>query len=142
MGYDGGKHLKGRKRFLLVDTLGLVWGVRVVSGRCSEAEGAKGLLREVREHLTRWKVLWLDGGFEHRIEEWAEQHCSLRVEIVKRAVGAKGWERLPKRWVVERTYGWLNRWRGLAREYDYLPETTRAKILLAMTRLMLRRLTA
>jgi hypothetical protein len=126
---------------LLVDTLGLVWGVLVVSGRCAEADGAKRLLLQVREHLTRWRVLWLDGGFEHRIEAWAEQHCALRVEIVKRSAGAQGWELLPKRWVVERTYGWLNRWRGLAREYDYRPETTRAKILLAMTRLMLRRLT-
>ena len=64
------------------------------------------------------------------------------MEVVKRTEGKKGWELLPKRWVVERTFGWLNRWRGLAREYDYLPETTEAKILLAMSRLMLRRLTA
>jgi transposase len=55
---------------------------------------------------------------EHRIEAWAEQHCSLRVGIVKRSEDAKDWELLPNRWVVERTYGWLNRWRGLAREYD------------------------
>ena len=64
-----------------------------------------------------------------------------RVEIVKRSQ-TKGWELLPKRWIVERTLAWLGRWRGLAREYDYLPETTEAKILLAMSRLMLRRLTA
>lgn len=114
----------------------------VVSGRCSEAEGAKQLLGKVRDQLTRLALVWMDGGYENRIETWVAEHCRFRVEIVKRSEGAKGWELLPKRWVVERTYGWLNRWRGLAREYDFLPETTHAKILLAMTRLMLRRLTA
>jgi len=133
--------LKGRKRFLLVDTLGLVWGVLVVSGRCSECEGAKQLLLKVHHQLTRLVLVWMDGGFEHRIEGWVQQHCSFRVAIVKRSQSS-GWQLLPKRWVVERTYGWLNRWRGLAREYDYLPQTTEAKILLAMSRLMLRRLTA
>ena len=127
---------------MLVDTLGLVWGVSVVSGRCSEAEGAKRLLLKVRDQLSRWALVWMDGGYENRIEAWVAEHCRFRVEIVKRSEGARGWELLPKRWVVERTYGWLNWWRGLAREYDFLPETTEAKILLAMTRLMLRRLTA
>ena len=114
----------------------------MTSGRCSEAEGAKRLLEQVREQLPRLALVWMDGGYEHRIEAWVAEHCHFRVQIVKRSEGTKGWELLPKRWVVERTYGWLNRWRGLAREYDYLPETTRAKILLAMSRLMLRRLTA
>lgn len=127
---------------MLVDTLGLVWGVLVTSGRTSEAEGAKRLLAQVRDQMSRLALVWMDGGFENRIEAWVEEHCRFRVAIVKRSEGAKGWELLPKRWVVERTYGWLNRWRGLAREYDYRPETTQAKILLAMSRLMLRRLTA
>jgi putative transposase len=125
-----------------VDTLGLVWGVLVEPGKCSEAEGAKKLFRKTQDRMPCLQVVWLDGGFEHRIEHWVERHCSFRVEIVKRPKGSKGWTLVPKRWVVERTFGWLNRWRGLAREYDYLPETTQAKILLAMTRLMLRRLTA
>jgi len=126
----------------LVDTLGLVWGVLVVSGRCSEAEGAKQLFAQVQDQLSRLTLVWLDGGFEHRIEDWVAEHCPFAVEIVKRTEGQKGWELLPKRWVVERTFAWLGRWRGLAREYDYRPETTEAKILLAMSRLMLRRLTA
>ena len=139
---DGGKWIKGRKRFLLVDTLGLVWGILIVSGRTSEAAGAKRLLLRVKEKLTRWQVLWVDGGFENRIEKWVEEHCSIRVEVVKRSAGSEGWELLPKRWVSERTFGWLGRWRALAKEYDYRPETTEANILLAMTHLMLRRLTA
>ncbi len=123
-----------------MDTLGLVWGVRVVTGQCSEAAGAKQLLGAVQASLTRLAVVWVDAGFEHRIEEWVAEHCSFRVEIVKRSAAATGWELLPKRWIVERTYGWLHRWRGLAREYDYHPATTAAKILWAMSRLMLRRL--
>lgn len=92
--------------------------------------------------MTRWVVLWVDGGFEHRIEEWVAQECDIRVEVVKRSDGKKGWELLPKRWVSERTFGWLGRWRGLAKEYTFLPESTEARILLAMTHLMLRRLTS
>ena len=125
-----------------MDTLGLVWGVLVVSGRLSEAEGAKVLFRRVKDGLKRWKVVWVDGGFEHRIEEWVTENCPFHIEVIKRSEGAKGWELLPKRWVVERTFAWLGRWRGLAREHDYLPETTETNILLAMTHLMLRRLTA
>jgi len=133
--------VKGRKRFLLVDTLGLVWAVWVTAGNVSEAEGAKQLFGQVRGGMERLQVVWCDGGYENRIEAWTQQHCPWRVEIVKRSQ-TKGWELLPKRWIVERTLAWLGRWRGLAREYDYLPETTEAKILLAMSRLMLRRLTA
>ena len=114
----------------------------MVSGRTSEAEGAKQLFQRCGDDLSTLKLVWLDGGFEHRIEAWVGEHCPFEVEIVKRTEGRPGWELLPKRWVVERTFGWLNRWRGLAREYDFLPETTEAKILLAMSRLMLRRLTA
>lgn len=96
----------------------------------------------MREGLTRWEVVWCDGGYEDRIESWVEEQCSFRVEIVKRPEGTKGWQLLPKRWVVERTFAWLGRWRALAKEYDYLPQTTEANILLAMSYLMLRRLTA
>ncbi len=119
-----------------------MWGVRVVSGRTSEAAGAKQLLAQVQDHLRQWEVIWMDGGYEQRIEAWVAEHGAYRVEIVKRTAGKKGWELLPKRWVVERTFGWLGRWRGLAKEYSYLPETTEAHILLAMTHLMLKRLTS
>ena len=124
----------------MVDTLGLVWGVLVVSGHTSEAAGAKQLLLRAKDQLTRWQTLWVDGGYEHRLERWAAAQCGLRVEVVKRNDGQKGWQLLPKRWVGERTYGWLNRWRGLAREYDYCPGTSEANILLAMSHLMLKRL--
>jgi putative transposase len=116
-----------------------VW---VGSGRVSEAAGAKRLLQKAQAGLQRWVVLWVDGGYEERIEEWVAEEYGIRVEVVKRPEGAKGWVLLPKRWVVERTFAWLGRWRGLAKEYTYLPESTEASILLAMTHLMLNRLTA
>ena len=99
-----------------MDTLGLVWGVRVVSGATSDAAGGRQLLLRVKDGLTRWQVLWVDGGYEHRIEKWVAEHCSFRVEVVKRSADAEGWELLPKRWVSERTFAWLGRWRALVKE--------------------------
>jgi len=124
-----------------VDTLGLLWGVVVVSARTSEAAGGKLLLQRVRQQLSRWDVVWVDGGYEHRLELWAAEQCGLRVEVVKRSDQHGGWELLPKRWVSERTFAWLGRWRALNREYDYWPATTEFNIHLAMFHLMLRRLT-
>ncbi len=132
--------MKGRKRFLLVDTFGLVWGVHVVSGCVSEAAGAQQLLARVGAGLPRWAVVWVDGGYEHRLEAWVAARFAFRIEVVKRPEGVQGWTLLPKRWVVERTFAWLGRWRLLDREYSYRPETTAADILWAMTHLMLRRL--
>ena len=81
-----------------MDTLGLVWGVRVVAGRVSEAAGAKQLLGEAHGGLTRWERLWVDGGYEDRIEDWVAEHCGWQVEVVKRPDGKRGWVLLPKRW--------------------------------------------
>ena len=125
----------------MVDTLGLIWGLAVVSAKVSDAAGAKQVFAQVAAQLPRWQVVWVDGGYKDRIEPWVEKHCEFRIEVIERDKEQKGWQLLPKRWVVERTYGWLNRWRGLAKEYDYCPRTSEAKILLAMCRLMLRRLT-
>ena len=132
--------MTGRKRGLLVDTLGLVHGLRVVSARVSEAEVAKQLFRAAQGHLTRLELVWVDGGFENRIETWTAAECGWRVEVVKRDEGRKGWQLLPKRWIVERTLAWLGRCRSLSKEYDYLPQSTESRIYLAMTGLMLRRL--
>ena len=124
-----------------MDTLGLLWGAVVVSARTSEAAGGKLLLQRVRQQLSRSDVVWVDGGYEHRLELWAAEQCGLRVEVVKRSDQHGGWELLPKRWVSERTFAWLGRWRALNREYDYWPAPTEFNIHLAMIHLMLRRLT-
>ncbi len=114
-----------------------MWGVEVTSGRTSEAEGAKRLLTRVKDGLTRWEVVWGDGGYEHRLEDWVTEHCSFRVEVIKRPDGSQGYVALPKRWVVERTFAWLGRWRRLAKEYERLPESTEAVIYLASIRRLL-----
>ena len=123
-----------------MDTLGLVHRLRVVSGQVAEAEVAKQLFRAAKGTLTRLELVWVDGGFENRIEAWTAQECGWRVEVVKRDEGRRGWQLLPKRWIVERTLAWLGRCRSLSKEYDYLPASTESRIYLAMTGLMLRRL--
>ena len=137
---DGGKRIKGRKRFLLVDTLGLIWGLAVVAGNISEAAGARLVFGKVAATLPRWEVVWVDGGYEHRLEEWVEQHCSFRVEVIKRDENRKGWQLLPKRWVVERTFAWLGRCRRLSKDFEASGATEAAWLWLANIRLMLRRI--
>src|SRR5436305_1455190 len=84
---------------------------------------------------TRWERVWVDGGYENRIEDWVAEQGGWQVEVVKRPDGKRGWVLLPKRWVVERTFAWLGRWRGLAREHNYEPESTEADIRLVMIHL-------
>lgn len=123
-----------------MDTLGLVWGVLVVGGHVSEAAGAKQLLARVKDGLTRWQVVWVDGGYEHRLEDWVAAHCAFRIEVVKRSAGKQGWQLLPKRWVVERTFGWLVRHRRLVRDYEQRLDVSQAMIHIAMGSVLLRRL--
>jgi putative transposase len=126
----------------LVDTLGLVLAVKVVSGQLAEAAVAKRLFQAVRGKQERVEIVWADGGFANRIEAWSERECGWRVVVVKRDPAQKGWQLLPKRWIVERTYGWLGRYRSLSKEYDYLPQSSESRIYLAMTHRMLCRLTS
>jgi putative transposase len=144
VGYDAGKKLKGRKRFTLVDTLGLLMMVRVVAASTPEREGAKQLLNQVhieRERFPRLIRIWVDAGFSgenflHLIMDlfgWI-------LDVVLRPNGQKGFVLLPKRWTVERTYGWLHWCRRLNLDYERLPSSSEALIHIAMIRLMLRRL--
>ncbi len=107
--YDAGKKIKGRKRFTLVDTLGLLIAVRVVAASVPEREGAKQLLQQVhQEHqrLPRLVRIWVDGGFSGPdLLTWVMDTCRWIIEVVLRPDGAKGFILLPKRWTVERTYG-------------------------------------
>lgn len=144
VGYDGGKHIKGRKRFTLVDTLGLLIAVRVVAGNVPEREGAKQLLHQVhqeRQRLPRLARIWVDGGFSGEgFLHWVMDTFRWILEVVLRPEGAQGFVLLPKRWAVERTYGWLHWCRRLNVDYERLPASSEAFIYIAMIRLMLRRL--
>jgi putative transposase len=150
-GYDGAKRLAGRKRHLLVNTGGLVLGVRVHAASLHDRDGAQGLLSdEMKEDLSRLRLIWADGVYTSGFRRWAQQERGWRVEVPHHRdrqlwrYGLKekpsGFIVLPRRWVVERTFAWLGQARRLAKDYERLPETGVAMIHWAMSRLMLRRL--
>jgi putative transposase len=139
-GYDAGKKVKGRKRHLLVDTLGLVLMVVVHAANIQDRDGAKIVLERVKGKFARLQLIWADGGYRGQLVEWVQNVCGRVLEIVKRNDDVKGFQVLPHRWVVERTFGWLGRYRRLSKDYEELPETSEALIYAAMTHLMVRRL--
>jgi putative transposase len=139
-GYDAGKKVKGSKRHLLVDALGLLLCVVVHAANIQDRDGAKLVLRKARGLFPRLRLIWADGGYAGKLIGWTLEVCAWVLEIVKRSDAARGWVLLPRRWVVERTFGWLSQCRALARDYEFHPETSEALIQVAMIHLMLRRL--
>ncbi|MBO0782879.1 MAG: IS5 family transposase [Ktedonobacteraceae bacterium] len=139
-GYDAGKNVKGRKRHLLVDTLGLLLIVVVHTTSIQDRDGAKLVLEKVPGCFTRLAHIWADGAYTGQLIMWVKVTCRCFLEIVKRSDQSKGFQVLPRRWVSERTFGWLNRSRRLAKDYERLPESSEAMIYIAMIRLMLARL--
>lgn len=141
-GYDAAKKVNGRKRHILVDVLGLLLTVLVTKASVPEREGAKMLLqRALAQHFGRLVLIWADGGYTGQdFCDWVLEHCGWLVEIVKRSDDADGFVVLPRRWVVERTFGWLYRFRRLSKDYEVLSETSEAWIYAAMVRIMLQRL--
>lgn len=144
VGFDGGKQITGRKRFLTVDTLGLVLRVFVSAAKLGEREGGKRVLKRVKrmgKKVSRLTTLWVDGGFDGApFLMWVMDVCRWIVQVVLRPEQTKGFTLLKKRWVVERTFGWLMECRRLVRDYELLPETSETFIYLAMIRIMVRRL--
>jgi putative transposase len=142
VGYDAAKKTKGRKRFLLVDTLGLLLGVTLEPASCPERQGARSLLATVLADYPQLRKLWVDGGFNGPdFAAWVQtQQPTLVVEVVKRLAEVPGFQVLPKRWVVERTFGWLMHCRRLVRDHEQTTASAAGWLYLAMIRLMLRRL--
>ncbi len=137
--------MKGRKRHLLVDSLGLVLKAVVTEANASErlvtAYALMLLLEEYATSLKRGQVLWVDQGYSGDIFALAVWlMIQARVEVMSRS--GKAFELLPKRWIVERTFGWLNWYRRLSKDYERLPEMSEAAIYAVMTRIMLKRLAA
>jgi transposase len=141
-GYDAGKRIKGRKRHLLVDTLGLVLGVCVTPASTTERAGAQTLLTCFLPGLAWLRVLWVDGGYRgEAFAQWVKTlRHKLTVEVVKRAQGTTGFAVLPRRWIVERTFAWLMRHRRLVRDFETTEASAEAVIYIAMIRIQLRRL--
>jgi putative transposase len=142
-GFDGGKLVSGRKRNLLVDTLGLVVLAKVTAANVQDVHAGKQLLSAVAqkpELLTRLEKIFADGGYRGELVDWVQQNLHAVLEIVLKLGDQKGFQVLPKRWVVERTFAWITRNRRLARDYERRAESSEAFIYVAMIRLGLRRL--
>lgn len=139
-GYDAGKKTKGRKRHLLVDTLGLIIAVVVTVASVQDRDGGK-LVFSSAGGQPRLVIVWADGSYRGEFITWTKEHCAWELEIVTRDPNQKGFVVLPRRWVVERTFGWLNRYRLLSKEYEATIESSTADIQIAMSSLMLHRLT-
>jgi putative transposase len=139
-GFNGHKLIKGRKRHILVDTLGLLLVVVVHTADIADSVGARCILEKARWRFSTLKHIWADGGYVGPLVEWAKTRLQLVVEIVKRDEQTKGFQLLARRWVVERTLAWISRNRRLAKDYESLPESSEAMVQIAMIRLMLGRL--
>ena len=141
-GYDANKNVTGRKRHILVDVMGLLLVVLVHKADIQERAGAKLLLqRAVTKGFARLCLIWADGGYKGiEFTQWVWNLAGWLFEVVKRPEGSKGFVVLARRWVVERTFGWLGRSRRLSKDYEQLPATSEAMIYAVMVRLMLKRL--
>ena len=137
-GYDAGKKVNGRKRHILVDTIGLLLMVVVLPANIQDRHGAKELLAAFFSQVTprRVKHIWADGGYTGALLGWARKLWRCTIEIVKRSE-LHTFKVLPRRWVVERTFGWLGRYRRLSRDYERQAKTGETMVYLAMIRLML-----
>ena len=144
VGYDSAKQIKGRKRHLLVDTLGLVLIVVVTAANVPERAGAKlvlARLQQVRHWVERLVVIWVDGGYKgQELMQWVMDQYRWIFQAVLRTDNVKGFVPIAQRWKVERTFGWFNWCRRLSKDYEILPQTSEAFIYVANIRLMLRRL--
>ena len=138
-GYDAGKKVSGRKRHVLVDTEGRIVGCAIHEADVQDREGAKLVLASLKDKYPRLKVIWADGAYSGELVDWAKERLGVDLIIVRRPKDAKGFKLLPRRWVVERTFGWFNRFRRLAKDFEYLFDTSEGVMLIAMMSLLLRR---
>jgi putative transposase len=142
-GYDGNKKVNGRKRHIIVDTLGLLLAVLVTAAAADDGTAAPQVLAKLAAHThPRLELLWADHKYDNRtLDRWlAEQQVGYRIEVVERPVGAQGFVLLHRRWVVERTFAWLGRYRRNSKDYERLTASSEATMKVSMLHLMLRRL--
>jgi putative transposase len=142
-GYDGGKKLRGIKRHIIVDTLGLLLVVVVSAASADDGTYAPEVLRHLTpEHRTRLELIWADGKYNNRsLDRWmAKAQVSYRVEVISRPADAKGFVKSPRRWVVERTFAWIGRYRRNSRDYEWFTETSESMIRISSIHRMLRKL--
>ena len=146
-GFDVAKQTIGRKRHVLVDTLGLIWLVQVTAASVQDRDGALLLFARLCQHgLGRVRLLWADSAYNaQKLWDWLAAHLprrGVRLEVVERDAAAKGFVVLKHRWIVERTFGWLNKCRRLSKDYERHTRHSETMIRLASIHLMARRLAA
>jgi putative transposase len=138
-GYDGGKRVAGRKRHLLVDTLGLIWGLAVLPAAPTDWDGAVEVFKRVGKTMPRLAKVWADSAY--RVEDllrWIGKHCRWVLEVVTKRPGQTTFEVQKWRWIVERTFGWFGRYRRLSKDYEHNPKSSEAWIYIAMIHRMSR----
>jgi putative transposase len=142
IGYDAAKKLHGRKRHIVVDSMGLLLAVVVTAGNVDDARAAPEALRQLgAEEFPRLRLLWADQKYHnHELYGWLADNAHYDLEVVRRPEGAKGFMLLPKRWVAERTFAWLGRYRRLGLDRERTTRSCEAMIRLAMIHVMLKRL--
>ena len=124
----------------MVDTLGLIIALVVHPANLQDRDGAKLVLAKLVGWLPRLKLIWADGGYAGQLIGWVKDLGGWLLQIVKRCDDVKGFVILPKRWIVERTFGWFGRYRRLSKDYEALTDSSESMIYLAMIHLMVRRL--
>jgi putative transposase len=141
-GYDGAKQLKGRKRHIIVDTLGLLLAVTVTSAAADDGTAAPQVLAKLgRDSYPRLKTLWADNKYRnHALDGWMSEHGWYVIEVTSRPPKRQEFRVIKWRWVVERTFAWLGRCRIHSRDYERKTESSEAQVQISMIQLMLRRL--
>ena len=138
-GYDAGKQVKGRKRHIIVDTLGCLLLVLVTSASIQDRDGGLDLCVELQQKFANIKKIWADQSYAGELVDFIRQYFSFDLDIVKGSVNQHGFQVQPKRWIVERAFGWLNPFRRLSKDYENTVESSEGMVKIAHVRLMLRR---
>ena len=138
-GYDAAKNVNGRKRHIIVDTLGLIMAIVVHAASIQDYDGAKLVFQALGERFKRLKVIFADSAYgKMGLPDWVKVMFGWILQTVLRPVGIKGFVVLPKRWIVERTFAWINKYRRNSKDYERNPESSKAMIYIAMTARMLK----
>ncbi len=140
-GYDAGKKIKGRKRHIVVDTMGLLLTVVVHAAHVQDRDGARLVRAQLADRFPRLRRIWADQGYRGpKLRRWLQEVADWTLDIVSRNPHTEGFEVLPRRWIVERTFAWLGRYRRFRKDYEGLPQTSDTWIRSAMIDRMLHRL--
>lgn len=139
-GYDAGKKVNGRKRYIVVDTEGRIIAATVHEANIQDRDGAKLVLPQLNDKCPRLELIWADGGYAGKLITWVKENLGYDLEIIKRSDDTKGFKILPRLWVVERTFGWFNRFRRLSKDFEYLLLISENVMYIAMISILLNRL--